>query len=65
MSKNCGNFRALLDFRVDSGDSILQKHLETAFKTAMYTSKTIQNSIIGSYIILQDLKWKWNILYDS
>ena len=61
-SKNRGNFRALLDFRVDSGDSILKKHLETASKTAMYISKTIQNeliTIIGGYIqykIVQDVK---------
>ena len=46
-SKNPGNFKALLDFRIDSGDSILKKHLETVPKTATYTSKTIQNELIS------------------
>lgn len=37
----------MLDFRIDSDDSILKKHLETAQKTATYTSKTVQNEIIA------------------
>ena len=51
-SQNPGNFRALLRFRVDSGDEVLKEHLETAPKNAMYTSNTIQNeliTIIGSW----------------
>ncbi len=27
---NCGNFQALLDFRVDSGDKVLEEHFQTA-----------------------------------
>ena len=45
-SLNPGNFRALLKFRVDSGDEILKKHLETSPKNASYTSSTIQNDLI-------------------
>ena len=40
---NHGNFRALLNFRVDAGDSILAEHLATAPLNTTYTSKTIQN----------------------
>ena len=31
-----GNFRALLAFRIDAGDTILKKHLLTAGKNATY-----------------------------
>ena len=43
-----GNFKHLLDFRIDSGDVILKEHFETAPKNAKYNSKTIQNEIINS-----------------
>lgn len=43
---NDGNFRALLRLRVESGDSILQHHLETASSIATYISKTTQNQLI-------------------
>ena len=49
-----GNFQALLDFRVDSGDEQLKQHLENAPRNAVYRSKTIQNEIIdtvGKYIV--------------
>ena len=46
-SINSGNFQALLDFRVDSGDDVLRQHFETAPKNATYRSKTIQNQIIS------------------
>ena len=45
-SPNPGNFQALLNFRVDSGDSKLKQHFETAKKNATYRSKTIQNKLI-------------------
>ena len=45
-TKNCGNFQALLDFRIDSGDKVLRKHFETAPKNATYRSKTVQNELI-------------------
>ena len=41
-----GNFRALLEYRVNAGDSVLKKHLETAGNNATYISKTTQNEII-------------------
>ena len=47
-SINSGNFQALLEFRVDSGDEVLRQHFETAPKNATYRSKTIQNEIIAS-----------------
>ena len=45
-SGNPGNFRALLNFRVDSGDKILETHLKNAPKNATYISKTVQNELI-------------------
>ena len=44
--ENHGNFRALLDFRVDAGDTILGEHLATAPRNATYTSSVIQNQVI-------------------
>ena len=36
-----------MKFRVDSGDKLLQDHLETGPRNATYTSKNIQNEIIS------------------
>ena len=41
--ENHGNFRALLDFRVDAGDTLLGQHLTSAARNATYTSSIIQN----------------------
>ena len=49
-----GNFQALLEFRVDSGDQTLQQHLQNAPRNATYISKTIQNKMIttvGAYVL--------------
>jgi len=49
-----GNFQALLYFRIDSGDEVLQNHLENSSRNATYISKTIQNELIttvGKYIL--------------
>jgi len=43
---NPGNFKSLLEFRVDSGDQILQNHFENAPRNAVYTSNTIQRDIV-------------------
>lgn len=43
---NEGNFRALLKFRIDSGDYTLKKHLEESSSRATYISKTTQNELI-------------------
>lgn len=40
---NHGNFVALLNFRIEAGDTVLQEHLSTAAQNATYTSNTIQN----------------------
>ena len=43
--ENPANFLALLQFRIQSGDTILAEHLQSAHqhRNALYTSKTIQN----------------------
>ena len=48
---NHGNFRALLDFRVDAGDTLLDQHLTTAARNATYTSAFIQNEVIDLSLI--------------
>ena len=40
-SQNHGNFLALLNFRIDAGDSVLENHLSTAAQSATYTSNKI------------------------
>ena len=41
-----GNFQALLEFRIDSGDQTLKLYLKTALRNASFISKTIQNEMI-------------------
>ena len=43
---NEGNFRELLRFRIQAGDTILQKHLQNSNASATYISKTVQNELI-------------------
>ena len=45
-NQKCGNFQALLDFRIDAGDVVLKEHFETAPRNATYRSKTTQNEMI-------------------
>lgn len=45
---NEGNFRALLKFRIDSGDEILKQHLSECPNNASYISKTTQDELISS-----------------
>ena len=45
-SPNPGNFQALLNYRVDGGDTNLRQHFETGNKNATYRSKTIQNKLV-------------------
>lgn len=45
---NDGNFRALLRFRCNSGDTVLKHHLQTAAKNATYISPQVQNEIIDA-----------------
>ena len=44
--KNPGNFQAVLDYRISSGDQILKEHFDKGPKNATYRSKTIQNELI-------------------
>lgn len=55
-NKNEGNFRALLKFRVEAGDDVLEKHLEESGRNT-YISWRTQNEIISSIneIILKDI----------
>lgn len=71
--KNDGNFRALLRFRVDSGDVQLEDHLKNAKANATLTSKTTANELIkycGEEIIkeiirrVQKAKF-YSILFDE
>ena len=41
-----GNFKNLLDFRIDAGDITLKEHLETSRKNASYIPKTTQNQLL-------------------
>ena len=43
---NTGNFKELIRFRIDSGDSILEEHLRNCPKNATYVSKTTQNELL-------------------
>ena len=45
-TSNPGNFKALLQFRVDAGGKDLKLHMKTAPKNATYCSATVQNEII-------------------
>lgn len=60
---NKGNFRKLLHYRINSGDSILEKHLITTHsKATYYISSVVQNelivccSTIVTEIILKEIK---------
>ena len=59
---NPGNFRALLDFRIDAGDTVLAEHFRTGAQNAQYNSPRIQNDLIsctGEWIrnkIVQEVK---------
>ena len=61
-SFNKGNFKELLHFRMDAGDTVLEEHMKTCAKNATYTSKTSQNDLllcIKQYIqsaIVQEVK---------
>ena len=71
LSKNPGNFKALLKFRIESGDQVLKHHFDTASMVAKYTSKNIQNEIIfvvEKWIqrkILEEVQGGSNLFYNS
>lgn len=41
-----GNFQAMLKFRCESGDTVLNDHFKNCAKNVSYRSKTVQNDII-------------------
>ena len=43
---NAGNFKELLKFRAEAGDTILADHLKHGNRNAMYTSKTFQEELL-------------------
>ena len=43
---NHGNFLALLNFRIQAGDRVLEEHMKNSVSNALYTSKTVQNELI-------------------
>lgn len=55
---NHGNFRSLLQFRVDSGDIVLKEHLTKCASNATYISSNIQNQLLEHlrHEILQHLQ---------
>ncbi|VDI02111.1 Hypothetical predicted protein [Mytilus galloprovincialis] len=61
-SKNKGNFKELIQFRINPGESTLKQHFETCSKVATYTSNTSQNELltcIKTYIqkyIVEEMK---------
>ena len=46
-TSNLGNFRSLLEFRIDAGDIVLADHFKTAPANAQYNSPQIQNDLIS------------------
>ena len=46
-TSNPGNFRSLLEFRIDAGDIVLADHFKTAPANAQYNSPQIQNDLIS------------------
>lgn len=63
---NDGSFRALLSFRVESGDEALKNHLENCHLNSNYLSLHIQNEIIdiSGQLLLTELVKKINA-YES
>lgn len=66
-NSNHGNFLALLQFRVEAGDQVLDNHMKTAQGNALYTSKTIQNELISicGDSILETLLNSYLYLFDT
>ena len=44
---NPGNFRALLEFRIDAGDNVLADHFKSGAQNARYISPQIQSDLIA------------------
>lgn len=44
---NAGNFRAVVDFRVEAGDEVLKEYLKCCSSRSTYLSKTTQNQLLA------------------
>lgn len=67
-SVNLGNFKELLHFRINSGDTMLKYHLQNTNSKATYISKTVQNQLIdccGHIIAKVDRSKYYSILFDE
>lgn len=70
---NKGNFRELLHYRINSGDSILESHLKTTHSKATYISPVVQNELIDccriiiTEIILKEIKESifYSVIFDE
>ena len=52
-TEHAGKFQALINFRIESGDTALEKHLHSCQRYATYVSKTSQNDLLqcmGQYV---------------
>lgn len=45
-SEKKGNFKELIQFRIEAGDTTLEQHFETCSKVATYTANTSQNELL-------------------
>ena len=54
-SPNQGNFKALIDLRIDAGDIALDQHLKTCAKYASYISKRSQNELLDCVIFQKSI----------
>jgi len=72
-TSNQGNFRALLNFRIDAGDTELKEHLQSTSARSTYISKTTQNNLIeccGAEISTENLRrirdaQYWSCIFDE
>lgn len=66
MTENEGVFRALIRFRIETGDTPLKKNLDYGPKNAHYLSPIIQNEIIAIYSYQSIFEFIiWNISYQQ
>ena len=47
MHANPGNFIAILQFKIQSGDKVFVDHLASCGSSSLYTGKTTQNQLTG------------------
>lgn len=52
-----GNFQALIRFRIEAGDKVLEEHLKQAGGRAVHTSKESQNEFLAAcgFVIQQKI----------